>query len=154
MDKAAPGKKKLVAAAVFLWAALLVLNNCKKKSGDSTPLPEPAAPSQATLTWIQANIFNGAAGCAVAACHGGAQVPTLSSRSESFTNLVSKPSAQNPSVNYVEPGDSSASYLVTKSISAGISGSRMPQNNLTFFDTQTDQLQAIRDWIDDGAQDN
>ena len=133
------------------------LEGCKKKSGDSTPIPDTTMTNpNGTLTWIQANIFDvvgGKPSCATAACHGGAQNPNLSSKTNSFNNLVGKPSGQNATLNYVEPGDSAKSYLFTKLISA-VGGARMPQNNTTYFDIHPDELQNIKDWIDEGALDN
>jgi len=69
-----------------------------------------------------------------------------------FANIVQVPSGQVPSQNYVESGDPDRSYLFHKITGApGISGSRMPRNDPTFFDRNPDQLELMRQWIQEGA---
>jgi hypothetical protein len=69
-----------------------------------------------------------------------------------FANIVQVPSGQVPSQNYVESGAPDRSYLFRKLTGApGISGSRMPRNDPTFFDRNPDQLELVRQWIQEGA---
>jgi len=147
----------LLVTHILFAGFVMGLEGCKKKSGDSMPIPEPPMTNpNGTLTWIQANIFDvgsGSPSCSTVACHGGTQNPNLSSKTNSFNNLVGKPSGQNATLNYVEMGDSARSYLFLK-ITSAVGGSRMPQNTTTYFDANPDELQNIKDWIDDGALDN
>jgi hypothetical protein len=74
---------------------------------------------------------------------------------QSYTNLVGVPSTQVPGLNRVEPGDPDNSYLFMKHTGApGIIGSRMPQDNPTFFEQNPDLLELERQWIRQGALNN
>jgi hypothetical protein len=63
---------------------------------------------------------------------------------------VSQPSSQG--LNYIEPGDPSTSYIYMKVTGAtGISGSRMPFSNPSYFDDNPSALALLRVWIEEGA---
>ena len=92
---------------------------------------------------IQA-IFNG--NCAVAMCHNGTQMPNLS-EGLAYTNIVNISSSAG--LDYIEPGDTSQSYLYLKITGAsGITGSRMPQGQLPLSDSE---IALIGNWIETGA---
>ena len=70
---------------------------------------------------------------------------------QTFSNTVDVPSAQNASLDRIEPGDPDNSYLVQKIEGTASAGGRMPLGQPAL---SNEQIQAIRDWILDGAQDN
>ncbi len=103
-----------------------------------------------TLTEIQTNTFTPS--CAVSGCHAGAspaQGMDLSA-GNAFSNIVGVPSNQVPNLNRIEPFDANASYLVDK-IEGNGQGSRMPLGGSAL---PNEEIQAIRDWVDAGAEDN
>lgn len=70
----------------------------------------------------------------------------------SYAQLVNMPSIQVPSFNRVEPGDAENSYLIHKieNRESIIEGNPMPPGQpLT-----TEQIDIIKQWINDGAQNN
>ncbi len=112
----------------------------------------------ASLAWGQSNvdfasqvnpIFT-AAGCT--GCHGsGAGGLTLgSSATANYDALVGVTSSCN-GLAYVDPSSTSTSHLYLKITGAQNCGSRMPQGNPSYFDTNTDELALIRVWIEEGA---
>ena len=113
---------------------------------------DPIAP---TLTAIQASIFE-ARSCASGDCHDDTLPKAeldLSSVSASGMNLVSINSVQVTESLRVAPNDSGASYLVNKILGVDIAlgTQRMPLNeggNVVLCDVE---INAIRQWIDDGA---
>ncbi|HEX9653826.1 MAG TPA: hypothetical protein VGA99_08950 [bacterium] len=122
------------------------------QTGCEHVLPTPPQPPQATLATIQANIFS--ARCAVPGCHvpNGLGLMSLRNTNESFTNLVSRPSAQRSNLFRVQPGNANNSYIIQKLAGAsGIMGTRMPQGGPYL---SSDQINLIRQWIDDGALNN
>ncbi len=105
------------------------------------------------LAEIQAGVFQG--GCALStSCHSGsnpAEMLDLSSVVLSETNLVNVPSLQSATLNRVEPGDSSMSYIMNKlegvgleDTSGGDPSTQMPQGGML---CQV-KIDAVRDWID------
>jgi len=74
---------------------------------------------------------------------------------EAYANLVNVPSSQVPFLNRVTPRDPGNSYLYMKHVGAqGITGSRMPQGDPTFFDRNPELLKRERQWILEGALNN
>lgn len=112
---------------------------------------DPFAP---TLAAIQSQIFD-LRGCALSACHDSdlpqAQLD-LSSVTASATNLIDINSVQVPDSLRVAPNDSSASYLMNKllGVDMALGTTRMPQNDDGFVLCDA-EVNAIRQWIDDGA---
>lgn len=97
------------------------------------------------------NVFS-SAGCSSGGCHGSGQagLTITTVASTTYNNIVGVPSSCGP--NYIEPGLINSSYIyqkITGSQSCG--GGRMPQNNPGYFDANTDQLEIITVWIDEGA---
>ena len=96
------------------------------------------------------------ANCALSGCHSGAspaQGMNLSS-GQAYANIVSVPSIES-SLMRVKPSEPDSSYLVHKiqgtQGSVGGSGGRMPLGRTALTQTQID---VIRQWIADGAQNN
>ena len=89
-------------------------------------------------------------GC-LPSCHGSNGGLTIGSpAATAYSNIVSQPSSQG--LNYIEPGDPSTSYIYMKVTGAnGISGSRMPFNNPSYFDDNPSALALLRVWIEEGA---
>ena len=104
-----------------------------------------------TLTSIQGEVFD--ISCTASACHD-AEFPEamldLSSAIQSGLNLVDINSVQVPSSLRVAPGDSSASYLMNKllGVDMALGTTRMPQLDNALC---TPRIEAIRQWINDGA---
>ena len=97
--------------------------------------------------------------CAVAGCHdraiaSGGQVLEEGSLFDAGTGIVGVAS-QGSLLLRVEPFDSEASYLIHKlqgtQFDVGGQGDQMPLFDIPFDD---DMVQVIRDWIDEGAQNN
>ncbi|MFQ5529889.1 MAG: hypothetical protein ACE5FP_06005 [Gemmatimonadota bacterium] len=109
--------------------------------------PPPLAP---TLTAIQANVFT----AICIQCHTGAASPLGLALDEGVSrdNLVGVASVELPAVLRVDPGNPDDSYIVWKIEGrAGIAGARMP---LGLPPLTTEQIDAIRGWIQAGAPDN
>lgn len=105
-----------------------------------------------TFTFIQENIFTPT--CAVAGCHdtGTQSAGQDLSAGQAFDNIVGVPSSQMPDLLRVDPGNSEDSYMVHKLEGRdSITGGRMPLGGGAL---DSDLLQALRDWIDDGAPNN
>lgn len=85
-------------------------------------------------------------------CHAGANAPQglRLTAGDSYAALVNAPSTEVPSLRRVLPGNPAQSYLLQKvSGSAGIVGARMPLGGPAL---PADAIDAIRQWILDGAQ--
>lgn len=110
-----------------------------------------AASSAPTLSLLQADIFSPS--CAVSGCHTGASPPQglNLSAGQTFANVVDVPANEVPSLDRVEPGDPDASYLVRKVEGTASVGGQMPLGGAPLSNAQ---MQAIRDWITAGAEDN
>ncbi len=106
------------------------------------------------LASIQAQIFDRS--CAASSCHD-ANLPAanlnLSDAVASGENLVDVNSVQVPSELRVAPGDSGASYLMNKILGVDMAAGtqRMPLNAAGIV-LCTPQIDAIQQWIDDGAE--
>ncbi len=129
---------------------LLLIAGVAACGSDSPTSPTPPADDlMPTLSSIQDLVFN--ASCVLH--HGNTQTDGgLDLRAgQSFNNLVSAASTQ-VALNRVEPNDAENSYLIHKLEGrAGISGDRMPVNGP--FLSQAD-IDVIKQWINDGAEDN
>ena len=114
--------------------------------------PVPLAP---TFSSIQANIFTPR--CVNQGCHPGGAAPANLDLlpNVSYGNLFNVPSAYgSPRLLRVSPGDANNSVLYLKVIGdarVGGTAGRMP---LGLGSLTTDQINAIRDWINAGAQNN
>jgi hypothetical protein len=127
---------------------LLLMTGCEH----ADPLDEGG--QDATFSSIQAGVFN--TNCAVSGCHdgSGSNLPgSLDLRDgQAYANLVGVTSLERPALARVEPSDPDDSYLVRK-IEGGpdISGSRMPLGRPALAQVQID---LIREWIAEGAEEN
>ncbi len=103
----------------------------------------------ATFTRVQNQVFN--ASCAFSGCHGGsspAQGLNLSA-GQSYDMIVNTASAQQPSLDRIEPNDPASSYLYLKIIGdPSITGSRMPRGAPAL---SQELMDLVRDWIERGA---
>lgn len=129
-----------------------------KGCGNSTPdniLPSASTStnsnSSATFTQVY-SIFN-SAGCLTSSCHSSSTNPKMGSQSQAYTNLVGVTSSCSSKV-YVVANSTSTSYLVEKIATTPSCGSKMPQGNSSYFDSNPSQLQTIKDWINASAPNN
>jgi len=102
-----------------------------------------------TLDSLQANLFT--PNCAVSGCHSGSSAPLGLSleAGNTFANLVSRASVQQPGKLRIQPGDAINSYLVQKVEGAsGITGNRMPRDRARLDQALIDNLKL---WINNGA---
>ncbi len=141
------------AGLVFLLFFLLLfpLIGCGSGGGsDDDEMDDPGG-IQPTLPSIQTNVFTPI--CAVPGCHVGASAQQglmLDSVQNSFLDLVGVSSNEIPSLMRVDPGNPDNSYLVQKIEGApSIVGAQMPLNQPPL---STDQIDAIRQWILNGAE--
>ena len=103
-------------------------------------------PLSADFVSIQANIFT--PNCTLSGCHVGASAP-LGLRLDdgaSFATILDRDSVENPAFKLILAGDADNSYLVRKI--EGIAGTRMPKDLPAL---SPDKIQAIRDWVNNGA---
>ena len=136
--------------------ALAACSNDDAVLGDPAVLPPPGI--QVSLSGDVQPIFSNS--CALSGCHAGA-TPAQNLNLEAgntFTanlGLVNVPSLEAPALKRVEPGNSAASYVVHKlegtQASVGGIGNQMPLGVQPLADVE---IQIIKDWIDQGAQDN
>ena len=130
-----------------LTAVLIGLVGCERADEDDVN-----ASVEPTLTSIQTNIFD--LNCAISGCHAGpgsAQGLNLN-EGESFSNIVNIGSREVPTLMRVNPGNPDQSYLYLKVVGTGaIVGARMPLGRPALT---TEEIDIIRQWIEDGAMDN
>lgn len=136
-------QRKACAFIGFL-CVILALTVCNKKKGDE---PEPEG-LQPTLSSIQDNIFTPK--CVNAGCHPGGGAPMSLQSGASFNNLVGVQSGY-AGLLRVKPNVPDSSVLYLKVIGDARTGNRMPLNRQPLGQ---DEIDAISEWIDDGAQDN
>ena len=116
----------------------------------------PGGGGGATQSFASINLTILTPRCATSACHSGNppanNVPVSLDEDRAYQELVGVPSTQLPSMELVKPGDPAASYLVAKlrntHLLEGGSGDRMPINAEPLGE---DELQALEDWITNGA---
>lgn len=136
-------------------ALVIVALGCGGSYGGSTSSGNTTTTVEATLSSIQTNIFTPT--CATSGCHSASSATNGLSLAagDSFTNLVGIPSQEVATVNRVTAGNPSQSYLVNKlegtQTSVGGSGAQMPRNGSPLGSAE---IQAIKDWITNGAQNN
>lgn len=132
----------------FLFIAAILSLACERDDEDNGS----GSGLQPTLTSIQSNIFS--VNCALSGCHAGAspQQGMNLSEGQAFSNIVNVRSNEVPSLFRVEPGNPEDSYLFMKITGAtGIVGSRMPLGRSPL---SSEEIETIRQWIEDGAQNN
>ena len=145
------------------FAAALLAALCLGCDENLADIAGPTPNLTPTLSSIEQEIFNttdsaGRAACTNCHSDAGGRVPPvgmvlLPGRSYDF--IVNVPARGRAGAIRVIPGDPENSYLIDKlentQSAAGGSGSRMPKGGAAL---STDEIQAIRDWITTGAQNN
>lgn len=121
---------------------LIILSGC----GDSGTGPGNSGDIRATFSSIQAIVFTQS--CAFSGCHGDIQQPNLSA-GVAYGNIVNMPSIQG--LDYIAPGNPSASYLYLKIVGTNISGDRMPKGASPL---RAAVIDSVRAWIAMGAPNN
>jgi hypothetical protein len=144
---------RLACGAAVVMAALGAAA-CAGSSGDNpmapTPPTNPGDPATATFASISSQILTPRC----TACHSGnAPEQGLNlSAATAYGALVNVASTQRSGAVRVIPGNADGSYLVQKLRGdAGIVGVRMPQGGPFLSDAQ---INLIRQWINEGAQNN
>lgn len=113
--------------------------------------PPPSGNPNATLAWVQSNVFGGVC----SQCHTGAGAPfgvNWSSATNTCAN-VGRQSGEIATLKEIESGNPAASYVIWKVEGEGPAGEpivpgRMPLNNPPLT---ADTIQNMRDWIADGV---
>jgi len=132
-----------------LLIGALVMMSCSNYGTNSED--DPNVTVEATFSSIQANVFNKS--CALSGCHdSGSQQSGLDlSSGKAYGNLVNVPSVQKSNILRVKPNDATNSYLIMKLEGAsGIAGKKMPLNG----SLSQDKIDAIKEWINNGAKNN
>lgn len=138
-----------------LIVVLLISCGGSESTDEGDDNPDDTDTLEATLSSIQSNIFTPT--CATSSCHSSATSSGGLSLSDgdSFGELVGVESDGASGVNLVTAGDVDASYLINKlegtQATVGGGGSTMPKGGAALSD---EEIQTIRDWIDNGAEDN
>lgn len=114
------------------------------------PPPPPPAAFAATFSDIQANVFTPS--CASAGCHDAGTAAAMLNLEEanSYAELVSIASDQDPAILRVAPNDPANSYLIQKMEGTAATGDVMPPAGAI---AQT-SIDIVRQWITDGAIDD
>ncbi len=105
---------------------------------------------QPTLSSIQDNIFTPK--CVNQGCHPGSGAPMSLAQGVSFSTLVNVESSGFAPLLRVRPNDADNSVLLLKVIGDSRTGQRMPRNGPPFLDQE--EIDTIRNWIENGALDN
>ena len=135
----------LICLTILLVQIVLVIG-CERAG------PIESGPVATTFSSIQQNVFS--VSCALSGCHLGASAPFGLDLSEgnAYGNIVNVASQEVPSLTRVKPLDPDNSYLVRKIEGApGIVGERMPRGRAAL---SQEKIDAIREWIDAGAENN
>ncbi|MEE9219097.1 MAG: hypothetical protein V3U98_08510 [Acidobacteriota bacterium] len=146
----------LIAGAAVVFISLTGCDNDDARLG--IPLVGPLPGAEVSLRNDVQPIFE--LNCAIPGCHAGSVPKQNMSLEASDTfdlvvGIVDIDSVQVPALKRVRPGSSSQSYLVNKiegtAGSVGGNSSRMPLNAPALA---ASEIRTIRDWIDQGANDN
>ena len=103
---------------------------------------------QPTLSSIQDNIITPK--CVNQGCHPGSAAPMSLAQGVAFSTLVNVPSGYGNLLR-VAPNDFANSVLFLKITGSATTGNRMPLNRSPL---EQDEINAIQEWIEDGAQNN
>lgn len=117
-------------------------------TADTVPLP----PLSTSFASIQANIFT--PNCATSGCHtGNAPKEGLQlDEGYSYAEIVNQPSNRKTGAVLIISSDPDNSYLIQKVEGAdGIVGTQMPKTGPLLT---PEKIQAIRNWVSEGALDN
>lgn len=134
---------KYIFILIFILSVFL---SCSEDSGNNSVDP--------TFSSIYSEVIS--LRCAKSGCHNGNH-PRLNmqTKQNAYSELLNKTSSVG-GLKYVEPEMPNSSYLYLKIIQdgSGRQGARMPRDGETNGYLSTDQIAAIRDWIQNGAKDN
>lgn len=149
--------KKIILTTILLGFGFLGCGSTDETEEATTTDNTDTTELTATLSSIQENIFTPT--CAVAGCHTSTSHASGMSLKdgETYDNLVGISSSRSGvTIPRVTAGDSSASYLInklegTQSTVGGGSSSQMP---LALTPLTAAQIAIIKEWIDNGAENN
>ena len=127
----------------FLLSFVLFTYACEHEQG----VGPQGGGLEPTFSSIQSNILTPK--CVNQGCHPGQLAPMSMRAGAAYGNLVNSPSAFG--ILRVAPGDADNSALYLKVIGDNSVGSRMPLSRNALSSAETN---AIRDWINNGAQNN
>lgn len=130
----------LALGGLLLMAGLV---SCEHEQGRVTE------PLQVTFSSIQDNIFTPK--CVNAGCHPGGGAPMSLAKGVAFNNLVNVTATRYSPMVRVKPGDADNSVLYLKVKGDPQTGFRMP---FGAGPLSNDEIDSIRDWINQGAQNN
>ena len=122
---------------------------CEHAEAPTSEFPKDSEPS---FDSIQVAVFSQS--CAVSGCHQGSSPPGDLNLEEgsAYDNLVSVQSSEVPRYLRVEPNNADSSYLIMKlEGSDQIIGQQMPAGGEPL---SQEQIDYIREWINNGAKDN
>ena len=140
----------MTTGAVLLLA--FAFSACSKSSSSSNPVSPPATGNSSISFHSQIQpIFT--ANCAVSSCHAGPtpqQGMDLSS-GKAYASIVNVKSIEVPTYYRVKPSYSDSSFLYFKITGNSIAGIRMPYQRAPL---SSSDIQTIKNWIDQGAQNN
>jgi hypothetical protein len=132
---------------------LLSLAACSGDGGPTDPgglSDGPAVKADPSFTGDIMEILNRRS-CTASGCHGGGQGGlTMTSASVAYANLVGVVSPNSGEVRVI-PGNSAGSYVIKKLEGRQSVGERMP---LSLTPLGPNDLQNIKNWIDQGARNN
>jgi hypothetical protein len=143
---------RIVGISILFICGSIFLYQCGSSSNPNSPsTPETETPiANPSFAQDIQSIFN--TSCAVSGCHNNTAEAGLNlTQGVSYANIVNVDSTQVPSKKRVLPNDAQNSYLVEKIEGRQSVGSRMPINRGNLSSTQ---IQNIRNWINQGAQNN
>ena len=129
----------------FFVLFLALLYACSDDSGSNSLEP--------TFTDVYEEILS--VRCAKSGCHLDSRTPAMTSAQATYDNLVGRASSHG--LNYIQPGSPDSSYLYLKIIPDDIGRqgtARMPRDGENTGYLSTSQIETIRDWILDGAENN
>jgi len=132
-------------ASLALLTTVAVLAGC---GGDSSSGPGGALDTDPSF--VVQPIFT--SNCSTLDCHGAAEQAGLKlSAGDARTELVNVASTSEPAFLRVATSDSDTSYVIIKLDGNQNVGGRMPLGGQPL---DADEIQLIRNWIDEGAKDN
>jgi hypothetical protein len=141
-------KLKHLWPVLFLAVALIV--SCSSSDPGSPGDGNGGVPEDPSFADDVQPIFN--ANCTSQFCHGAGESAGLKLTSgDSYAELVDVTSTNEPPAKRVLADDAENSYLVIKLEGRQSVGGRMPLNAGALSD---DDIQTIRNWIDNGAEEN